>query len=237
MKIEVWSDIMCPFCYIGKRNYEAALDQFADKAHVELEWKSFQLDPSIDPMPTQKNVYTYLAERKGMSYEQVVAMHEQVKATARKAGLEYDFDRAVVSNSFNAHRIIQMAKLKGLGDQAEERFFAAYFTRGENLSDGTVLTTIGKDIGLSEEEVRQALNDGKYAQLVQNDIAEAQEIGVTGVPFFVVNRKYAISGAQPIEVFVQTIEQAYREWQAARPSLIVEHGASGPSCTPDGHCD
>lgn len=227
---------MCPFCYIGKRNYEAALKQFENSMRIELVWKSFQLDPSISPEAAQGNVYTYLANRKGMSYEQVVTMHEQVTAMARNAGLNYDFDHAVVANSLNAHRIIQMAKLKGLGDEAEEHFFAAYFTKGADLGDQAVLLAIGKDIGLSEEEVLQALNDGQYAQLVQDDLAEAQQIGVTGVPFFVIDRKYAISGAQPPEVFLQTLEQAYQAWDVAHP-VLLQNSTSGPSCAPDGHCD
>jgi len=130
MTIEIWSDIMCPFCYIGKRNFESALDQFKGKENVQIIWKSFQLDPTIPENFDEKiNVYQYLADRKGMSYEQSVRLHESVVRTAKEAGLTYNFDKAIIANSFNAHRLIQLAKEKGLGDQAEERLFLAYLQK------------------------------------------------------------------------------------------------------------
>lgn len=126
MKVEIWSDIMCPFCYIGKRNYEAAITEFAGKDQVEVVWKSFQLDPTIEPAP-DKNVYQYLAERKGMSYADSVKMHERVVAMAKSVDLEYNFDKAIIANSFDAHRLIQLAKTKGLGDAAEEKIIQGLF--------------------------------------------------------------------------------------------------------------
>ncbi len=163
MKVEVWSDIMCPFCYIGKRNYEAALNRFANRGNVELVWKSFQLDPTIPQVIDKKvSVYQYLADRKGWSYEQSVKMHEGVVQTAKKAGLKYHFDKAVIANSFKAHRLIQMAKTKGLGDKAEERFFFAYFTEGLDLGNPDVLTNLGKDIGLTDAEVVEALANAVF---------------------------------------------------------------------------
>jgi protein disulfide-isomerase len=218
MKVEVWSDIMCPFCYIGKRNYEAALEKFVDGDKIEIVWKSFQLDPSIPDDLGNVSVYQYLAERKGMSYEQSVKMHQQVVQIAHNAGLEYNFDKAVIANSFNAHRVIQMAKVNGLGDQAEERFFRAYFTEGKNLGDKEVLTTMGEEIGLTREQVSEALSNEEFAQRAKLDMAEAQSLGVTGVPFFVFNRRYAVSGAQPPETFLQTLERSFEEWRDAKPS-------------------
>lgn len=212
MKVEVWSDIMCPFCYIGKRHYEQALERFAHRDKIELEWKSFQLDPTIpEHMDAEQNVYQYLAGRKGISYEQSVKMHEQVVKMAADAGLDYHFDKAVVANSFRAHRIIQLAKTKGLGDVAEECFFRAYFMEGRNLGNEQDLVDIGSSIGLTAEEVHNALADDVYAYNVTQDVQEAQTIGVRGVPFFVVDRKYAVSGAQPVDVFLGTLEQAYGE--------------------------
>ena len=123
MKVEIWSDIMCPFCYIGKRNFEAGLAQFSEREQIEVEWKSFQLDPTMEEVPKyQDDLYMYLADRKGFSYEQSKAMHMNLVQSAKSVGLEYNFDRALVTNSMKAHRIIQMAKTKGLGDEAEERF-------------------------------------------------------------------------------------------------------------------
>jgi protein disulfide-isomerase len=214
MKIEIWSDIMCPFCYIGKRNLETAMSQFANKEHIEIEWKSFQLDPNIEEFPNyQDNVFMYLAERKGMSIEQSKKMHEQVVEYAQIVGLDYHFEKAKVANSFKSHRLIQLAKTKLLGDRAEEKFFYAYFTEGKNLNDLPTLIELGHEIGLTEAEVNEALTNDLYAKKVENDCREAQYIGVSGVPFFVLNRKYAISGAQQASDMLKTIEKAYSEWQ------------------------
>lgn len=236
MKVEVWSDIMCPFCYIGKRNYERALEQFENKENVEIVWKSFQLDPSIpDPANYEGNVFQYLADRKGWGYEQSVRMHDQVTATAAAAGLDYKFEKAVVANSFKAHRLIQLAKSKGLGDEAEELLFKAYFTEGRDVADQAVLVEVGASLGIGEAEVTEALGSEKFAQLVRADIAEARSLGVSGVPFFVFDRKYAVSGAQPSELFGQTLGKAYSEWKQSGALLEVA-GNEGPSCSPDGEC-
>jgi len=235
MKVEVWSDIMCPFCYIGKRNYESALAQFADRDHIEIVWKSFQLDPSIPEKTEGENVFRYLAQRKGISYEQSVQMHQGVVQTAKNAGLEYNFDKAVVANSFKAHRMIQLAKTKGLGDQAEERLFYAYFTEGKNFGNPEVLMELGKEIGLTETDVQEALTDETYAQKVKADIQEAGGLGVNGVPFFVFDRKYAISGAQPPAAFLQALQQAFAEWQKDNPVAMLDI-QEGAICTPDGNC-
>lgn len=206
MKIEIWSDIMCPFCYIGKRHLETALSQFPDQ-HFEIEWKSFQLDPTIVPQPG-KNVYEYLAERKGMSVEESKQMHTGVVARAAEVGLDYQFEKAVISNSFDAHRLIQLAKTKGFGDAIEETFFKAYFTEGRDLNDKDTLMELCVGIGLNALDIKEVLEDEtRFANAVRNDISEAQQIGVRGVPFFVFDRKYAISGAQPIEYFLQTIQK------------------------------
>lgn len=209
MKIEIWSDIMCPFCYIGKRQLETALKQFPEN-EFEIEWKSFQLDPSITPQPG-KDVYTYLAERKGMTLEQSKEMHKGVAERAKSVGLDYNFDKAVISNSLEAHRIIQLAKTKKLGDEIEEIFFKAYFTGGRDLNDGPTLIELAEKAGLNKEEVLEVLqSDTLFIKEVEHDINEAQQIGVQGVPFFVFDRKYAVSGAQPVEAFVQTIKEGLK---------------------------
>lgn len=237
MKVEVWSDIMCPFCYIGKRHYEGALEKFANKNNIEIEWKSFQLDPSIpDKFETKTNVYQYLAYRKGMSYQQSVDMHKQVVEMAADAGLTYNFDKAVVANSYNSHRIIQLAKTKGLGDVIEERFFLAYFTEGKDLADINTLIQLGKEVGLTEAEVKEALVSDAYSNKIKADWIEAQNIGVRGVPFFVFNRKYAVSGAQPEAMFLKTIEKSFEEWRAENPDSTLEV-SEGPGCSTDGKCD
>ena len=206
MKIEIWSDIMCPFCYIGKRQLETALAQFPNHEFI-IEWKSFQLDPSITPQ-ADKDVYTFLAERKGISVEQSVEMHKSVVERAKSVGLEYHFDKAIISNSLNAHRIIQLAKTKNVGEEMEEIFFKAYFTDGRDLNNDLTLIELALQAGLNSEEVQEVLqNEGLFLKEVNADIDEAREIGVQGVPFFVFDRKYAVSGAQPVETFVQTITE------------------------------
>ncbi|MDA6072583.1 DsbA family oxidoreductase [Flavobacterium sp. AC] len=209
MKIEIWSDIMCPFCYIGKRQLETALAEFPN-GEFEIEWKSFQLDPTITPQ-SGKDVYTFLAERKGISVEQSIEMHKGVVERAKSVGLDYHFDKAIISNSLTAHRIIQLAKVKKLGDEMEEIFFKAYFVEGRDLNDGPTLIELAVKAGLDQNLVLEVLKDENlFLKEVQDDIAEAQEIGVQGVPFFVFDRKYAVSGAQPVEAFVKTITEAQK---------------------------
>lgn len=235
MKVEIWSDILCPFCYIGKRNFENALNQFDDKDNIEIIWKSYQLNPTMPDMPTETYL-DYLVKHKGMSIEQVKGMLENVKQTAKQAGLDYNFEKAVMVNSLSAHKLIQFAKNKGLGDQAEEALFHAFFTAGKNIADYKTLTQLGLEIGLSKNQVENALNEKKYEALVEQDIFEAKQLGVQGVPFFVLNRKYAVSGAQPPEAFLKSLQKAYSEWRAENTSTKLDI-SEGNSCTPDGTCE
>lgn len=235
MKIEIWSDIMCPFCYIGKRNFETALSQFANKEQVEVEWKSFQLDPTIPEVPKyQDDMYMFVADRKGMSYEQSKKSHQDLIQYAKSVGLEYNFDKALVTNSLKGHRLIQFAKTKGLGEKAEERLFYAYFTQGKNLSDVATLIELGKEIGLTETEVNEALTNSLYVQKVESDSKEAQALGARGVPFFVINRKYAIAGAQQANEILKTLEKTFSEWQKENPNALKIQ--DGPVCEPNGDC-
>ena len=235
MKVEIWSDVMCPFCYIGKRNFETALEKFADKEHVEVIWKSYQLDPSI-PEVAKDSYQDYLVKHKGMSPEQVKGMLENVTQSAKNVGLEYNFDKAIMVNSLSAHKLIQFAKTKGLGDQAEERLFLAFFTEGKNIANIDTLVQLAKEIGLDETEVRTAFTDEKYASLVKQDFQEAQNVGVQGVPFFVIDRKYGVSGAQPPQAFSGNLEKTFAEWRKLNPETELEI-TQGQSCTSDGMCE
>lgn len=204
MKIEIWSDILCPFCYIGKRHLEQALAEFPDLG-VQIEWKSFQLDPSVSPQPG-KDVYSYLAERKGMTVTESKAMHKNVANAAATVGLNFNFDKAVIANSLRAHQLIQLAKTRGLGDALEEVFFSAYFCDGEDLNDDNTLLRLGVCAGLNSLEINETLAKESFTTAINNDMREAQQIGVKGVPFFVFDRKYAVSGAQPVATFIETIQ-------------------------------
>lgn len=211
MKVEIWSDIMCPFCYIGKRHFEKALAQLEHTDTFEIEWKSFQLDPTIPKTVEKVSVYQYLADAKGISFSESKEMHDNVVQSAKNVGLTYNYDNAIIANSFDAHRMIQFAKTKGLGDQLEEALFKAYFTDGKNIGEINDLLEIGVSIGIEKLALKAVLESEQYTNEVKNDISEAQQIGVRGVPFFVFDRKYAISGAQPISVFTETIEQVLSE--------------------------
>lgn len=234
MKVDIWSDVMCPFCYIGKRRFEAALANFNHKEDIEVVWHSFQLDPEMTAQPG-KDVYTYLAERKGISVEQSKQMHTGVVQMAAEAGLQYNFDKAVIANSFDAHRFAHLAKTKGLGEAAEEALFKAYFTDGKDISNFDTLAQLGTEIGLDAAEVKQALQSDAFANAVDEDIYHASQIGVRGVPFFVLNDKYAVSGAQPVETFAGALNQAWTEYEKENPRLKVL-GNDAATCEPGGDC-
>ena len=212
MKVEIWSDVMCPFCYIGKRKFEAALNQFPEKENVQLIWKSFQLSPDMKTDPG-KNINQFLAAHKGITLQEAKRMNDHVTQLAAKVGLVYDFDKAIVANSFNAHRLVHFAKHHGKQNEAEEQLFKAYFTDGKNTDDKTTLIQLGTEIGLDATALKTVLETDKYAEDVKADIQEAHQIGVRGVPFFVFDRKYAVSGAQESPVFLQTLEKSFAEWQ------------------------
>lgn len=235
MKVEIWSDVMCPFCYIGKRRIESALDQFDHAEDIRIEWKSFQLQPDIETQP-DKNVTDHLAEVKGWSAEQAAQMNKRVTDMADEVGLEYHFDKAVVANSFDAHRFAHYAKSKGKGDAAEEALFKAYFTEGKNTDDYDVLVALGEDIGLDAAEIRQVLESDRYAEDVREDIKESRKVGVQGVPFFVFDRKYAISGAQPTEAFVEALEKSWTEWNSSQQPVALDDESKDSACSPDGNC-
>lgn len=210
MKVEIWSDVMCPFCYIGKRKFEMALSQFEGKENVEIVWKSFQLDPGIKTDPA-KNVNQFLAERKGWTLDYAKQMNDYVTNMAKQVGLEFNFDKAVVANSFDAHRFSHLAKKYNKQNEAEEQLFKAYFTEGKNTADHDTLIQLGVEIGLDADEIKQMLGSDTYSEEVRMDVYEAQQIGVSGVPFFLFIDKYAISGAQDSSVFLQALETISKE--------------------------
>lgn len=212
MQVEIWSDVMCPFCYIGKRKFEAALEQFPHKDQVEVVWKSFQLNPGLKT-DTGKSVNEYLAEIKGWTLDQAKQMNQRVSEMAQAAGLTFNFDSAIVANSFDAHRLSHLARTRGLQDQAEERLFYAYFTEGKNTADHSVLLQLGEGIGLDTDEIRQMLAGQQYATEVQADVEEAASLGIRGVPFYVLARKFGVSGAQESGVFLDALSRAFEDNQ------------------------
>jgi predicted DsbA family dithiol-disulfide isomerase len=232
MKVEIWSDVVCPFCYIGKRNFEEALSSFQHSDKIEVIWKSYQLDPTI-PENVNDSYVGYLSKKRNVSEAQGNEMLASVTASAKKIGLDYDFEKSVMTNSYKAHLLIQFAKSKGLGNEIEERLFKAFLTDGDNISDISTLTKLGKEVGLIESEIQAAFTDRTYAEAVRNDLYEAKQIRVTGVPFFVFDRKFAVSGAQPSEVFLDTIKRVFGEWNK-NPDFEI---ANVESCSIDGQCE
>lgn len=232
MKIEVWSDIMCPFCYIGKRKLEKSIADSPYKDDIKIEWKSYQLNPDLITDPTI-NINEYLATNKGMSVDQAKQMSQQVSVMAAQEGLVFNFDKSVVANSFKAHVFAHFAKKYGKQMEAEELLFKGYFKDGANVDDIEYLKSITLQLGLDAVELEHVILDGSLDDEVKMDIHEAKQIGVKGVPFFVYDRKFAISGAQPQELFAQTLNQAFEEW-SSNNKINVVNSENAQSCGPDG---
>lgn len=231
MKVEIWSDIVCPFCYIGKRKFENALKDFEHKDKVEIVWRSFQLDPDMKFIPGQ-SVHQYLANRKGVTLEKGKEMNDYMSGIAKEVGLQYNFDTAIINNTLNAHRLLHLAQKNDLQNETKEALFVAYYTQGKDVGDTETLVAIGENVGLPAYEIRTMLQSDEYINEVQLDQYRAQQVGAQGVPFFVFNNKYAISGAQPTDTFAEVLNKV---WDEEKP--VVEVSASAELCSPEGVCN
>lgn len=210
IRIEVWSDFVCPFCYIGKRRLEKAIAEFEHSDQVNVEYKSYQLDPLSEYQP-DKSFYETFSALKGMPLEQAKTLNQQVTAQAKTDGLVYHFDTMKYANTFDAHRVTKFAEEQGKGQEIVERILYAYFTESKLISDHQTLTELASEVGLDPNKVAEVLNSDQYRQEVQKDIQTASQMEIKGVPFFVFNEKYALSGAQPIELFLQTLKKVWEE--------------------------
>ena len=218
MKIEIWSDVMCPFCYLGKHKFEAALQQFADKQHIEIEWKAFQLNPLLKTNP-HISIHQYLSEAKGMSLEQARQSGQYLTNAGKAYGLDYHFEDIVVANTFKAQQLIKLAHQQGKGNEMEERLFEAYFSEGKNVDDLPTLLQLAGEAGLHTDGLTDALANNQFTAETQKDIEEVRQLNIHGVPFFVFNRKYAISGAQEPSVFLETLTKAFADWAKDHPEI------------------
>jgi predicted DsbA family dithiol-disulfide isomerase len=231
MKVEIWSDVACPWCYLGKRRFERALDGFEHKSDVELRWRSFELDPGAPPVregdPVQR-----LADKYGMSRAEAVAANDRLTGFATAEGLDYHLDKLRSGNTFDAHRLLHLAADKGVQDDVKERFLRAYFTETEPIGDHAALARVAVDAGLPADEVDDVLATDRYAEAVRADEAQAMAYGITGVPFFVLDGKFGVSGAQSSDVLLQALRQA---WAAANPlTRLDDAGADdGGACEGD----
>lgn len=237
MKIEIWSDVACPFCYIGKRHLEEAKNSLPFKEEINIIWKSYQLDPMYHNTK-KETIYEHLVQSKGMSVDQVKQMTDQVVDMASNAGLQFNFDSTIPANTFDAHRLIHLAAHHNLQDQAKEALLKAYFIDGKDVADKSVLQKIAEEIGLDQTEIVETLDSDKFSDDVKHDIKESKDIGVQGVPFFVLDGKYAISGAQPVTAFKDAISQAYNEWKSAQPvSKLTSLNVTDKAICDDDGCE
>jgi predicted DsbA family dithiol-disulfide isomerase len=229
--IEIWSDVVCPWCYIGKRRIENALAEFGHADEVEVHWRSYQLDPGVPTEPTE-SAAAMIARKYGQSADGAKEMQDRVEAVAAEEGLVYRLSHTLHLNTVDAHRLIHLAHQQGgnpLQGRVKEALLAAYFTEARNVADHQVLREVAVGAGLDAARVDEVLGSREFEQDVWADIEQAQAYGATGVPFFVIDRKYGVSGAQPAEAFTQVLERA---WSESHPQIEVL--ATGEECGPDG---
>jgi predicted DsbA family dithiol-disulfide isomerase len=229
MQVEVWSDVVCPWCYIGKRRLEAALAAFPHRDEIDVLWRSFELNPNA-PARVPGDPAERLAAKYGMTVEWARAANARVTSVAAGEGLRYRVDMSKPGNTFDAHRLLHLARDQGRQGQAKERLMAAYFTEGEAIGERDTLVRLMSEVGLEPDGVRSVLAGDAYSAEVRSDEREAAELGIGGVPFFVIDRRYGISGAQPAELIQQGLEQAWRE---ARPIKMFTQAGPGPVATCD----
>jgi predicted DsbA family dithiol-disulfide isomerase len=227
MQVEIWSDIACPWCYVGKRRFEAALAGFEQRDQVRVTWRSFELDPGA---PRERDVdgATHLADKYGTTRERALEMQRSMTAAAAGDGLEFRFDIARGGNTFDAHRLVHLAAEHGVQDALEERFMRAYLTEGEPIGDPDALARLAVEAGLAEAEVRDVLTTERFAEEVRADERTALELGINAVPFFVLDRALGAAGAHPPEALRGLLE---RGWRERSPLAVV---AEGQACGPDG---
>jgi predicted DsbA family dithiol-disulfide isomerase len=208
--LEIWSDVVCPWCYIGKRRIEAALARFPHRDEVEVTYRSFELDPDA---PAQHAVSgpERLAEKYGVTVEEARAMNDRVTAVAAEDGLAYRLDIARGGDTFDAHRLLHLAAAHGLQAAAQERLMAAYFTEGEPIADPDALVRLVASVGVPEDEARDVLSGDRYADAVREDEQLGAQLGIRGVPFFVLDRRFGVSGAQPADALLGALEHAWAE--------------------------
>jgi len=227
MQVEVWSDIACPWCYVGKRRFEAALARFEHRGRVQVVWRSFELDPDAPP-EREGDRAARLADKYGITVERARELERQMTDTAAGEGLEFRFDIARSGATFDAHRLVHLAHERGLQDEMKERLLRAYFSEGQLVSDRQTLVRLAVEVGLSEHEVRESLASDRYAQAVREDELTAHRFGITAVPTFVVDRALAASGAHPPEALLELLQQG---WANRSPLSAL---AGGETCGVDG---
>jgi predicted DsbA family dithiol-disulfide isomerase len=235
LTVEVWSDIACPWCYVGKRRLEAALARFPHRDLVRLSWHSFELDPSAPPVRDASQSYVArLAAKYGTGQAQAQGMIDRMVDTAAREGIAMDFRGIQSGNTFHAHRLLHLAKARGRQDALAERFMRAYLCEGGAIGDPTLLLRLAVEVGLDADEVSGVLSGDLYTDAVRQDQRDARQIGVDGVPFFLLGRHYAVAGAQPAELLLQALSKTWDELPEQTKILQTEGEPDGQVCGPDG---
>jgi predicted DsbA family dithiol-disulfide isomerase len=230
LHVDVWSDIACPWCYVGKRRLEAALEQFPERESVHVRWHAFELNPGAAQRSEGGGRYAErLAKKYGSSLSEAEARIARLTELARADGIAMDFERIQPGNTFDAHRLVHLAAQHGRQDQMKERFLRGYLCEGEAIGEPEVLVRLAAEVGLDAEQVRATLASDAYGREVRADEAQANELGIHGVPFFVLGGRYGVSGAQPAELLLRALNQAREELAQQPPEL-----AEGAACGPDG---
>lgn len=227
MQVEIWSDVVCPWCYVGKRRFESALGRFAHADAVAVTWRSYELDPAAPPQRSVSAV-AHLAAKYGVTQAEAQRMHDRMTAVAADEGLAFRLDRARGGNTFDAHRLLHLARDRGLQGALKERLLSAYLTEGAAIGDRAVLAQIAADAGLDGAEARAVLASDAYADAVRRDQSDARALGISSVPFFVVDRAYGTSGAQPPETLLDLLEQVW-----ANSPVSAATGPAGDACDED----
>ncbi len=228
MRVEIWSDVVCPWCYIGKRRFEAALAGFPHRDEVEVLWRAFELDPEA-PQEHRGDYAVRLAEKYGVPVEEGQSMIDTMTATAAQEGLDFSFDTARVGNTFDAHRVLHLAHERGLQDALKERLLRATFTEGEPIGDPATLTRLAVEVGVEAGEVKAVLSSDRFAEQVRADEQQARDYGIRAVPYFVVDRSLGVAGAQPPDVLRSLLDRGW-EQSLSSPDAAPAPGCDGDSC-------
>lgn len=237
MKVEVWTDIMCPYCYIGKVHYERAIKQFEHADEVELVIKSFQLSTDLPDKGNGYPVTEYLVNKAGYPKESINKMFDNIEKLAESAGIKCDLRNSVAANTLDAHRLIKLAATKGLESEVTTLISKAYFEQAKDYSDIELLVAIGTQVGLEEENIREMLASDRFKKEVADNIKEAHKLNIDTVPTFLFERKYAIVGSEPVSTFLETLNKAYNSWKS---DINIDKGINitkGKSCPIDGVCE
>lgn len=224
MKIDIWSDIACPFCYIGTKQLKTAIEKFAHGSEVEVVYHSFELDPTAPKEAGEESMAEMLVRKKSLPTDQVDEMLKNIVSSAKQNDLTFNLDQAKIVNTFDAHRLVHFAAEHNKAAEAVEALYEAYFTNGQNVANVTTLVKLANKIGLDKESARQALESDKHTSEVKADIKQAADYGIRGVPFFIIDDKYGVSGAQGVDAFGEALSKI---WHEKNPLKMMGDQAAG----------